>query len=283
MKWTAILLVLIGVGLGSWVGASKMSSAADEPPTDLFKTGAMIGTAAKAVQADLKKSWYDWDTLEKSLTIKRRERPAITDDFVEQVQTIDVGRFVIDASWRCDRQGEIREIFAAEIDVDGTSVIERFRFLYPAKPGAYTPIDQRPMPRAQRQVIYQGDDLGRIRSLRVDPKGRYLLFLTRENPALYRIELTTPPSAPAAVLTSSELPYLAKVGWINMRQHRTEGLHVHLIPGSPWEIHRGPDSDVIILRDPENDGTFETADLVSEEAWSQLGYDSSDPWIRLCH
>ncbi len=283
MKTILLASTLALIAVGSWLGATLLAGANDEPPTDLIKTGAMIGTVAKAVQSDLKRSWYDWETLEKKVIVKRLERRSTDDAFAEQVQTIELDRFPIDASWRCDGQGEIREIFVAELESDGTSVIERLQFLYAARPGAFVPIDQRPLPRVQRTPIFRGDQLGRIRSLRVDPRGRYLLFLTRENPTLYRLDLTDPPSAPAVLLTTEDQPYLSRVGWVNFRQHRTEGRHVHLIPGTPWEVHRGADSDTLILRDPENDGTFETADLVSEEAWSQLGYDSADPWIRLCH
>lgn len=142
-------------------------------------------------------------------------------------------------------------------------------------------LTERPLPTLARRRIYRGETMGRIKSIAPDPLGRFLLFLTRENRTLYRIDF--PGSSPAVLLDQGTTPYLANVGFIMVRQHATEGRHVHLCVGTSWETDLTQPRSVIILRDGDDDGQFDAPEVVSMAQWRAYGYDSAGAWVPVCH
>src|SRR5262245_65039366 len=86
----------------------------------------MIGTAAKAVIQDLKCIWYDWNTLQRTVTIKRRERCSASDPWEEEVQQYRTAYYVVDARTTCSDEDEIEDLFLAGVYGDGDSCIERW-------------------------------------------------------------------------------------------------------------------------------------------------------------
>jgi len=253
----------------------------EEPPFDMVKMG--LGTSAKAVRTDLKRSWYDWETLEKKVIVKRREREKVSDIFVQQVQELSTSFFVVDVRWRCDGTDQIKELFVAGIDSGGDSVIERWNFTYPAIPvpvGGDVPIDERPLPSVAREQVYRGNALGRVKTLSPDPDGRFVLFLTREARTLYRIDL--PSGTPYVEVDQNTVPFLASVGVVDVSRHVTEGLQYHLYGSSRWHQDHTLPQDVIILRDGDNDGVFDAPEVVDMQTWNQYGYDTGSAWLKIC-
>lgn len=277
------LLALGLVGMPcSFLAAQGVS--ASGLPQELIKTGIRLGSAAKAVRTDLKISWYDWSTLERQVIVKRRERQLATDGFVEQVQRISTPYFVTDVRWRCEGADEIKNLYVAGVYESGDSVIERWVFTYPSavdSAGNYVPLDERPFPMIAKRRIYQGDALGRVRSLGPDPLGRFVLFLTYDDPKLYRIDAVPGNPVSVALDTATE-PYLANVGVITIARHATEGPHVRLGVGTRWEVDLKQPRKVIVLRDGDDDGVFDPPELLTMEQWAERGYGNATAWVPVC-
>jgi len=255
-----------------------------EPPVDMVKPSVIVGAVAKAVRTDLKRSWYDWNSLEMQVIIKRRERKTENDDFHEHVQELSTSFYVTDVRWRCDGEDEINELFVAGVNEDGSSVVERWKFYYTApvfdENGRYITIDNRRLPSVRRKQVYRGSSLGRIRTLQPDPDGRFVLFVTRETPTLYRIDL--PSGVPSVALDQSVDPFLSNVGVVGIRKHASEGIQYHLYAGTRWHYDSSVPGEVIVLRDGDNDGVLDAPELVTPVMWEKYGYNAGSSWVKFC-
>jgi len=260
----------------------------------MIKFGVGIGTSATAVRTEIKRSWYDWRTTEKEVHVIRRERQ-VGQPFVEQRQVISTSYFVTDVRWRCDGATEIRELFVAGVYANGDAVIEKWEFSYPdsavdSEPinsngqvtSVYVPLSDRPLPTFSTTEIYRGTTIGRIRTIEPDPEGRFVLALTRETVTLYRIIILGGMASPPAVkLSQATEPNLANAGTITILQHNSEGRQYHLGGGSRWSDDPSLNW-VIILRDGDNDGSFDPPEYVTAQQYKQYGYDQAGAWAKLC-
>ncbi|HND55504.1 MAG TPA: hypothetical protein PLV92_23985, partial [Pirellulaceae bacterium] len=205
------------------------------------------------------------------------------DVFDEQRQELSTSYYVVDVRWRCDGTDEIRELFVAGVLEDGNSVIERWKFTYSlafGPNGQPVPLSLRRPPRVNRTQLYSGSSLGRVLTVEPDPDGRFVLFLTRNPAALYRIDL--PGGTPALVIDSSTVPAIANAGIVHVCQHISEGRQYHLSSGHRWEYDASLPSDVIFLRDGNNDAVFDPPVVVTQAQWTQAGYDVGSAWVSLC-
>lgn len=264
-----------------------------EPPPDMIKLSPFIATSSKGVKTDLKRSWYDWNTLDKKVEVKRRERQ-LGSAWSEQVQEIATQYFPVDVRWRCDGATEIGELYVAGVYENGDAVVEKWTFTYPPstvgspRPDSqvgvrYVPLDQRPLPTMTPVELYRGTAIGRIRTLEPDPEGRFLLLLSREKPTLYRIRfLGSAVSPPTVELSQATMPYLASCGVVDVSQHESEGRQYHVYPGHRWHPDLSTARSTIVLRDRDNDGIFDPPELVSSQQWTRYGYDSYTAWTPLC-
>jgi hypothetical protein len=271
-----------GVARSLAIGVRQVSA---EPPADMVKVQFLPGSTP-AHMGESKRSWYDWNTLEREVEILRDERRDVAGTFSRQTQTLSASYFITAAGSACTSSGDLEALFVAGVHENGESTIERWTFGYPPSvdgSGAYIPIDQRSLPRVQRREIYRGSSLGRIRSVAIDPGLRYLLFLTRENPTVYRIDLAPGGSlVPTVALDQQAVPYLAQMRSIVVDRHATMGLMYMLMSNAWWTADPSLPKDVIILPDADDDGALEAPFVVNELLWSALGFDGPEAWVRIC-
>jgi hypothetical protein len=113
-----------------------------------------------------------------------------------------------------------------------------------------------------------------------DPDGRFLLFLTYESHNLYYLPL--PSGTPTLLLSSSTTPELANVGQIMIWQHATQGRKCILPYGTRWDHVFDSDQRTIILTDSENNGSFETTEILTPAQWQSRGYVLTGNWVPFC-
>jgi hypothetical protein len=276
-------MVLLAVGLGglatgAWAVLGRLAvQQSYVPPLELVKLGTIVGTASKAVSKDLKLSWYDWDTLQQSVTVKRRERQTMSSLWDQQVQDLSTSYYVLDVRWTCGIGDEIKRLYLAGVYPDGDACIEEWTFKYTIQnTGGYVPISQRAPPVVKRKELLRTSLYGRIRSLEPDPDGRYLLFSTYENPTLYRLPLPT--GAVQVELAQTTIPELSGAKSITIRHHATEGRVAVLSQDPRWHADLLVPRNIIVLYDSDNDSTFETHVVLDLSDWTALGYDDPAVW-----
>jgi hypothetical protein len=115
----------------------------------------------------------------------------------------------------------------------------------------------------------------------VDPAGRYLFFLTWESHSLYRLDLAS--GAPSLCFGPATLPDLQTMGTVRLKRHADEGRLCVVTQGHPWDHVFGQNGPVrmIILADPEDDGSFEAPRVLSAEEWTAREYNQSRSWITI--
>ena len=257
------------------------------PPDDLIRPISLI-SGSYAVKQETKKSLYGWSTLSKSVTFKRKERETTTHPWHQQEQPLSASFFVIDVRTRCNNSGEIRSAFVAGFDGSTSpaeAVIQEWKFTYPRLPETvhqgsfYTPIDQRPLLTVERIVHFRGSGLGSIRCLEVDPAGRFVVFVTYENPTVYQMSLPT--GTPQVLAGSSSYPEIADIGALFATEHITEGPMIQLLPVSRW-AHGASESWIVVLPDPNDDGVFGLPQVLTFGDQSSRGYFDASNWTRPC-
>jgi len=254
-----------------------------EPPRELIKAP-ILGSVGKAARSDLVRSWYDWDTLDKLVTVQRRERETTTSAWSEQVQELTTSYFVVDVRPVCGPNHQISELFVTGVYPAGQSCIERWVFTYPATAipvgGGYVPLAQRRFPGVSRQEILRTSQYGHIRSIEPDPQGRFVLFLTHEQHVLYRKPLPT--GDVVVELAVATEPYLAQMQQVIIQRHVTQGAMIHLSPASRWHASPGAVRDSMLMIDSTNDGVFETRLRLTDAQWESAGYQDTAAWVNLC-
>lgn len=108
-------------------------------------------------------------------------------------------------------------------------------------------------------VLFETSAYGLIRSVSVDPEGRYLLFSTFPTGTIYQLDLQTSGATPTAILTTAEIPALASNDNIEVAQHATHG-RVFIVVPSNWAAaySTAPQPPVVLLLDANNDGLYES-------------------------
>jgi hypothetical protein len=260
-------------------GAQVPPPASLEPPADLIKS-IVPGNAAKAYYADLERAWFDWDTLDKTVTVTRRERQLVTDAWSEQIQELRTGYYVVDVRAMCGGATEITSLFVAGIYATGESCIERWTFATPLLNGPYGTMDRRKPPAVRKTELFRGAQYGHIRCLEPDPDGRFVLFLTYDNPTLYRLPLNS--GSISIELSQSTVPELADARSVYAEQHVTEGRQFQLLRSSRWEADMDASRLIIILKDGNNDAVFDAPTVLTPVQWSQQGYDEPGVWLSPC-
>lgn len=202
----------------------------------------------------------------------------------------------------CGRAGG-NILYVAGISPDGSDVIERLN--YGTRKGGYevqiqSPAAQpigTPMPAysaqealngttfaipqtqhapARRTVIYSGTAMGHVRSMDVDPEGRYLLVLGFWSGSVFQLDLTAPTITPAVLFSAAQLPQLAKARTLELCFHLTEGRKVELTESSGCVLPI--DCKWMLLNDSNNDGVFESTVTLDRAAWLSSGYDEYSNW-----
>jgi hypothetical protein len=279
------LVILVAMGGIGYTALRAQDPQPTEPPDDLVNLPAIPGAGPIAVYQDLARSWYAWDTIQKELTIKRRERQTISSSWYEQIQELTTSYYIVDVRSVCSTGGRISGLFLAGLYPNGDACIERWAFTYPIYPipvgGGYVPINDRPLPTVRRVELYRGSAYGRISCLEPDPESRFVLFLTRESHTLYRKSLST--GIITVELAPASQPLLAQIHRIVARHHATQGRKFVLSTTPRWGTTPTGSTDVLVMSDSNNDGAFESTAQLTVQAWVSAGYANNPAaWTSLC-
>jgi hypothetical protein len=242
----------------------------------------------------------DFDGGTKDVVVRISERPTL-DDTAWETSEIDEATsfYVTAAAW----QEGLRRVYVAGIENDDQDVIERWayaprsggyfvqRTTGPVQPigtampeyaaqeslggATYESLPTRLSP-ATRVRVYRGTSIGHIRSMVVEPEGRFLLVLTYPDRALYRIDLTQSGYPRTLLHSVGTLPHLQSATTLRVREHSTDGRAYSL-----FEIYGSflPSGySVTLLFDPENDGILSAPVTLTAPEWIAAGYESDAAW-----
>lgn len=268
------LLLILGATIGTVLRARASQGNGILPPDDLIKLDLLPGTSGKAVYTDLKKSWYNWATLDQVVTVKRRERADSSSPWSESIQELSTSYYPVDVRWRCSGSDEIDELYVAGLYPNGDSCVERWRFKYGLSLGG-----AKRLPRLGRTELFRGSDLGMIRCVEPDPDGRFLLLLTYETPALYRLDLAD--GTVSLELQQSQVPVLSEMKHIYFHQHLFQGRMATLGKNRRSDGVVVAPRNYIVLIDSDNDGVFAPPAVFTLEEW-ESAYEVPGSFIDLC-
>ena len=271
----AALLPLTGLAVGAIPqGTPPGGVLQNQLPGALMKP-IFPGGAAKAVYEPLDRSWYDWDTVKKTVTIKRRTRPNFTSSWAQTEQVVSSSFWIVDVRWVCSTSDQIETLYILGIDDVGDSVVEKWSFTYTGAP----------LPRVSRSQLYRGSGCGTLRCLEPDPQERFVLMLNlKSSPSdvttLYRLDLST--NTISVEIDSASFAPLDGMKSMIVRQHVSEGRQYHIRQFNRWLAGGDGDDDILVIRDPENDGLWETPSIVNSTLYTQLGYENYQSWESPC-
>ncbi len=137
--------------------------------------------------------------------------------------------------------------------------------------GMFQPPEERIHEPPVRTTLYQGPDLREIRSMAVDPEGRFLLILADHK--IFRIEDIQFTPTVVLVHDSDQIPELEYVSRVSVMLHATEGRIYRL-----YSNREAPSLVDVVLRDPDNDGLFDTWDVLTREEY-QSAYGDPSVWL----
>lgn len=142
------------------------------------------------------------------------------------------------------------------------------------KGGTWLPLDQRPKELRQRRNVVLGRFSGpEFCTVHVDPEGRYLLLVTKDNHDVFQLALTVD-AAPVQIASSSQTVQLPQYTGGHLAHHETRGrLFIMERVLSSGGIDR------VILSDLGNDGVFESMEALSAADWTAQGMDGQ-VWFR---
>lgn len=220
------------------------------------------------------------------LTWRRHERANAQSVWQDSTNTYSTRYSIIDVGARLGGD----ELFVAGVLSTGESVLERWRF--PARDGGWShaptgtapPIGQsagayagttaingngyRNLPATwlapSISVVFESNSLGEIRSVEVDPEGRFVLFTTMAGASLYQLDLQQSGATPVLLFDSSTKPELADANWLAIGDHKDFGRTVVCLPPNIPAAARLPTPpSVVLLKDADNDGVFEGSGSMS--------------------
>ena len=132
----------------------------------------------------------------------------------------------------------------------------------------FPPASRAPQRQPSKSMIFTGADLGGIRSLAVDPDGRFVLVLAGSGPRrLYRIE-NEAGSSPVVLFDSSTDAFMAFADYIKVQEHATLGRAYFLDSLSG----NAPGVFVTLLFDHDNDGIFDAWNSYTPESYAAAGF-----------
>ncbi len=207
-----------------------------------------------------------------------------------------------------------QEVFLAGVLPDGKSVIEKWEFpkkkgrlvmstTSPPPPigtpaGAWTApfalhgqvLRMSPMPPTwfppTISVLMESSSYGVIRSIDVDPEGRFVLFSRYPEGDVYSLDLSQSASTPTMLFSSAQIPELRALGELSIEQHEALGRVCIVEPGDPYracQLTSPP--PVVLLIDGNNDGMFEATQVMPlDDYLTSRELDASDhtvwssPW-----
>jgi hypothetical protein len=130
----------------------------------------------------------------------------------------------------------------------------------------------------EREVIYRGTTMGHVRSMDVDPEGRFLLLLSYSTGTVYRFDLLTTPPQLNTAFEPTAIPHLTNVRslWIgDFAQQGRKCTLSEIQHGKLPEVHH-----FTILDDANNDGVFENHTTYGVSEWQASPYSNyaSNNW-----
>ncbi len=140
--------------------------------------------------------------------------------------------------------------------------------------GAYVPGANRLLLPAQDRVeLYRGNGFGGVIDLSPDPEGRFLIVLSQSPRAIQRIPIQLA-ATPTVLYTSADISYLPYARLIHRRQHYVHG-RVYIVGGNPTP--QGVSLNVMLF-DLDNDGDFESTQILSDAQYEAQGY-TGQVWL----
>jgi hypothetical protein len=282
MTSTRVVVVasLFAIGIAAYPLSKKLLQTVPEPPPALSQVPDTTYPSAQ-IDTATKRAWISFGQASQEIEIQRAEMPqSPPGPWSFQLQTLSHSFTATDVRTSCNTtSNEIQDVFIAGTYSTGQSTLEKWHFTYPAQSVAYTPLAQRPLPTVRRTVVFLGTSLGHIASLAVDREGRFVILLTLESHAIYKIGVTLN-SVPQLLFDSTTVPDLASALSVICTHHITEGRQYHIVPEY---MHGSPvDGTTLIMRDPENDGTFVAPVSYTEVQMENLGYNLVESFVPYC-
>ncbi len=217
----------------------------------------------------------------------RREQDTPTSPWMRSTNTFSARYKIVDVASRL--AGE--ELYVAGILPNEKSVIERWKF--PRKKGRLVYSMTNPAPPIGTSagawsgslslhggvlhmttlpttwyapditVILESSDYGFIRSMEIDPEGRFLLFNRYPDGDLYSIDLAQSTPTPTLLFSAAQHPELTTASTLDIGQHSTHG---RVCVAKPADLGAAmlmsPVPNALYLIDANNDGIFETTQSV---------------------
>ena len=126
----------------------------------------------------------------------------------------------------------------------------------------------------QRVVLFQGSNLGFIRSIAVDHDMQRMFILTH-NSEVYRLaSLAGALASPVRVYDAVSLPALVDANGLTYGDHASGG--------PKWIVSATGASHAILLNDPDDDGVIDSTTNLTSTQWKNGGYQSEDAWNEPC-
>ncbi len=142
--------------------------------------------------------------------------------------------------------------------------------------GVFVPPPQRQrtsQPTDTREEIYRGSAFGGTVCAAVDPDGRFLILLGRDERSLYQVPLAEGAS-PSVLYTTNEIPDLVKIGSIGRGLHSSGSRALILTPAGNPNWFAAPLR--VPIFDEDNDGVFDYFVALTLEQWDAS---LADTWI----
>lgn len=256
-------------------GALTLALVQSNLPVELEFAGAWypLAGAFKAVVSPTKSSGFHFDAHAKCVTIKRLERVTEQDPWSFQRQVLSVTYEPVDVRCTKSKSGEIKKLYVCGVDGPGSAIIEKWGFRYPAvPPSGFVPLEQRPAPFVQRTIIFQGPSIGIIANIDVDPEERFLHLFTYPNRFLHRLKLGQSTFQPPIILSPANFAPLDGVRSLKIVEHITEGRQIHMCVDYLWDHDRDLEADMVILHDSNNDGEFDSPEVITGAEWQTRNY-----------
>ncbi|MHC5012586.1 MAG: hypothetical protein ACYTG6_16840 [Planctomycetota bacterium] len=139
--------------------------------------------------------------------------------------------------------------------------------------GAYVPIDQRRFhqPIVTKEVLYAGD-VGVISAIEMDPDGRFLLVQSHASGDVFSLDVAAPGSPLVLEFSATQHPQLAKTQDLVAYDHMTKGRLYEAREGNKHSGLVPSGVQYTFLRDADNDGAFETIEVLDPNAYMASPY-----------
>ena len=246
---------------------------------------------------------YSWSIGGTSIRRTKQERADADDTWVFMEGTQDAG-FIIPAL--AARNGG-DEIYVAGLRQNGSAVIERWThgprvhgwsvtfplpsdvkaLGQPAPPAVpvvnvaggppWAPVRDvdKVLSPPRRVEVYSSPD-GPLHGMSADPQGRYLIFFDMGRGELIQLDLTQVPFQTNVLSTPASDPPLAAAGNIQVMDFEGEGRHLLVRPVLS-DVQLEPET-YHVFSDTENDGAFESVEVMDEAEWDSSIYSDWSKW-----